>query len=128
MERRSGWARVGHRYLNYLLIVGLLVQFWAAGWAVFGMPFTLHAALGWSLIPLSLLVTLSAVVGYGRHRMTGLSLLVCVMIILQPVLVFVLSAVSLAITALHPVNGLLAFMASVSMARRRGQTGAASAS
>lgn len=104
---RAG-ARKVHRGLNLLLAIGIVVQFWAAGWAAFGKPFTFHAVLGWSLLAASLLLALVALLGYGAHRMTGASSALVLVLAMQPVFVFVLSSVSIALAALHPVNGLLA--------------------
>lgn len=101
-------ARRLHRGLNVLLIVGMVVQFWAAGWAVFGRPFTIHALLGWSLLGASVLLLLLSATGYGKGRVTLVSASLVVVLALQPVLVFVLWKVSLVLTAMHPVNGLLA--------------------
>lgn len=104
---RNGARRI-HRGLNALLIGGLVVQFWAAGWAAFGRPFTVHALLGWSLLAASLLLVIVALVAYGRHRMSAASAALALSLAMQPVFVFVLSSVSIALAALHPVNGLLA--------------------
>jgi len=120
--------RAAHRVANALLLAGLVVQFYAAGWAAFGNPFTFHAVLGWALIPLALLSALLALAGTGRDRRSALAAALVGVLALQPVLVFVLSAISIAITALHPVNGLLAVALSVrleTLARRpsRGASG-----
>lgn len=101
-------ARKAHRGLNVLLIGGMVVQFWAAGWAAFGQPFTIHALLGWSLLAASILLALLSATGYGKGGVTLASASLVVVLGLQPVFVFVLSEVSLVITAMHPVNGLLA--------------------
>lgn len=101
-------ARKVHRGLNALFLVAMVVQFYAAGWAAFGRPFTFHAVLGWALLAASLVLALVAVLGYGRHRMTATSAALVLALAMQPVFVFVLSSVSVALTALHPVNGLLA--------------------
>lgn len=109
MTAARAWTRVGHRVLNFLLIGGVVVQFYAAGWAAFGMPFTFHAVLGWCLIAASLLALPIAAVGHGRSRITLMSAALVLVLVMQPVFVFVLSAVSVHLTALHAVNGLLAF-------------------
>ncbi len=111
-------ARGGHRMLNFVLLVAIPVQFYAAGLGAFGLPFTFHAVLGWSLIPTSLILSTLAVIGYGRHAVTGLSSLLFVVVAMQPVFVFVLSRVAIALTALHPVNGLVAFLLALGIERR----------
>ena len=108
-------ARKVHRGLNALLITGIVVQFYAAGWAAFGRPFTFHAVLGWSLIAASLVLSLAAFLGYGRHRMAATSAVLVLSLAMQPVFVFVLSSMSIALAALHPVNGLLALCLAVLM-------------
>lgn len=111
-------ARKVHRGLNALLIAGIVVQFYAAGWAAFGRPFTFHAILGWALIAASLVLSLAALLGYGRHRMAATSAVLLLSLAMQPVFVFVLSSMSIALAALHPVNGLLALCLAVLMERR----------
>lgn len=114
-------ARKAHRGLNLLLIVGTVVQFWAAGWAAFGQPFTIHALLGWSLLGGSILLFLFSATGFGKDRITLASASLVVVLALQPVFVFVLSELSLVLTAMHPVNGLLALYLVLWMERRTHQ-------
>jgi len=118
-ERSWRWfIATGHRVFNSLLLVGIVVQFWAAGWAVFGQPFTIHAVLGWVLMPVALLSLLAAALAYGLSRRTMWAAVLLLVLALQPVFVFVLSAVSIALAALHPVNGLAAFCIALFLQRR----------
>lgn len=107
--KSDSFTAKAHRALNLLLLVGIVAQFWAAGWAVFGQPFTTHAVLGWLLLPVALLSLLAAAVAYGWDRRTMWTAGLLLLLALQPVFVFVLSSVSIALAALHPVNGLAAF-------------------
>ena len=107
-----------HRALNRLILIGILVQFYAAGLAVFGRPFTFHAILGWSLIPASLALMILALIYRRFDAISGLSALLFAVIALQPVFVFVLSSIAVEITALHPLNGLVAFLISIELETR----------
>lgn len=118
MTAARAWARKGHRTVNLLLLCGVVAQFYAAGWAAFGMPFAFHAVLGWCLIAASLLGLPIAAVGHGRSRVTLMSAALVVVLALQPVFVFVLSAVSVHLAALHAVNGLVAFSLVVAIEAR----------
>lgn len=109
MTAARALARKGHRALNLLLLCGVVIQFYAAGWAAFGMPFAFHAVLGWCLIALGILAAPIAAVGHGRSRITLMSAALVLVLALQPVFVFVLSAVSVHLAALHAANGLVAF-------------------
>lgn len=111
MTRRArfrGGARCAHRLVNALLVAGIVVQVYLAGLAVFGESFTPHAVLGWSLIPLALISAGLAAMGCGWGRRTVVSLLLTVSIAMQPVFVFVLSAVAVELAAIHTLNALFA--------------------
>ena len=107
------WARVTHRALCWLIMAGVVLQFYAAGLAAFGAAdFTLHAIVGSSLILATLLLVVFALLGGYRRGELLQSLVLLPLVILQPVLalveVFRVSAP--AVAAIHPVNGLLIFL------------------
>ncbi len=107
------WARVTHRALCWLIMAGLVLQFYAAGLAAFGAAdFTLHGIVGWSLILATILLMVFALLGGYRRGELLQSLVLLPLVILQPVLalveVFRVSAP--AVAAIHPVNGLLIFL------------------
>ena len=108
---RSGAATVArrvHRVLNYLILLAVPLQFYAAGLAVFGASsFAMHSMLGQAMIPLALLSFLASlfarVAGASPLRAAALMFLM----ILQPILAFAPRASFPAISAVHPVVGLL---------------------
>ena len=105
--------RATHRWLTAVLIVGLVAQFYTAGLAAFGRPFAAHAALGWALIGGGIVLALLGFAGHGPARVAWLSALEALLLFLQPVYVFVLAELSIALGALHPVNGLAALAVAV---------------
>jgi hypothetical protein len=109
VRRVRNGARRAHRIVNAILLVGIVAQFYLAGLAIFGRSFAPHAVLGWSLIPLTLISTAIAGVGFGRDRRTTLSLLQTVAVAMQPVFIFVLSGVAIELAAVHTVSALFAF-------------------
>jgi heme A synthase len=96
----------------------MVLQLYAAGVLVFGGPTDFHAVVGSALIPLSLLAALLAAIAFRGHRVTWWSTALAGMVIMQPVFVYVLSGVSIYITALHPLSGTVALWLSVVVALR----------
>jgi hypothetical protein len=107
----SGATRVAngiHRVLNHLILVGVPLQFYAAGLAVFGASsFRMHSVIGQAMVPLSLLSLISAILGRRAGARPSLAALLLVLVALQPVLAFAPRASFPAISAVHPVVGLL---------------------
>ena len=99
--------------LHGLVAFAMVVQLYAAGVLVFGGPTAFHAVVGSALIPLSLLAALLAALGFRRHLVTWWSIALAGMVTMQPVFVYVLSGVSIYVTALHPLNGAVALWLSV---------------
>lgn len=96
-----------HRFLNGAVLLLVPVQFYAAGIGIFGAgTLQMHTILGWSMLLLSLFSLVSSVVArVGTEGVLQASALF-LLIVLQPILVFVPRASFPAVSALHPVNGL----------------------
>ena len=111
LEVPSGAARAAngiHRVLNHLILVGVPLQFYAAGLAVFGASsFRMHSIVGQAMVPLSLLSLIGAIVGRRAGARPSLAALLLALVALQPVLAFAPRASFPAISAIHPVVGLL---------------------
>ena len=98
-----------HRVLISTVALGVVVQFYAS-WLLLGGRPTVHAVVGWILIPLTLLAALVALVAHGwRHPRFLVTLAVLPFLILQPVIALSLAPISVYLGALHPVNGLLVY-------------------
>ncbi len=95
-----------HHGLAAVFLAGLLLQFYLAGIALFGVgSFEPHRMLGDTLTLLAILFPVLAVVGrLGRQRI-GLSLLLLLLTIVQIILPSLRGSASV-IAALHPVNAL----------------------
>jgi hypothetical protein len=97
-----------HRFANALILLLVPVQFYAAGFGIFGAgTMQPHALLGWAMIPISLVSVISAAVSRaGARRNLLLALGILGLVILQPILVFAPRASLPELSALHPVSGL----------------------
>jgi hypothetical protein len=93
---------------NHLILVGVPLQFYAAGLAVFGASsFRMHSVIGQAMVPLSLLSLIAAILGRRAGARPSLAAALLVLVALQPVLAFAPRASFPAISAVHPVIGLL---------------------
>jgi hypothetical protein len=99
-------ARI-HQGLAWIILAGLLVQFYLAGAAMFGVgSFAPHRILGSAFaVPVLLLVVLAAVGRLG-WRLAGLSLLLLFLTVVQALLPS-LRADAAWLAALHPINALV---------------------
>jgi hypothetical protein len=96
-----------HRVANALVLFLVPVQFYAAGFGIFGAgSMQAHALIGWAMIPLALVSAFSAAVARRRRGEVGRALGVLGLIILQPILAFAPRASLPELSALHPVSGL----------------------
>jgi hypothetical protein len=96
-----------HRVLNYLVLILVPVQFFAAGLAVFGASsFAMHQRVGWLMQLLALLSFVLSIFARKRGASVFRPFLLLLFMILQPVLAFVPRASFPEISALHPVVGL----------------------
>lgn len=96
-----------HYIANALVLLLVPVQFYAAGFGIFGAgSMAPHSLIGWAMVPLAIVSAISA--GFARRGLAdiGRALAVLGLIILQPILAFAPRASVPEISALHPVNGL----------------------
>ncbi len=95
-----------HQWLARIFLAGLLLQFYLAGAALFGVgSFQPHRMLGDALTMLAILFPVLAVVGRLEWRLIGLSMLLVFLTIVQIMLPSLRGSASW-IAALHPVNAL----------------------
>ncbi len=95
-----------HQWLARIFLAGLLLQFYLAGAALFGVgSFQPHRMLGDALTMLAILFPVLAVVGRLGWRLIGLSMLLVFLTIVQIMLPSLRGSASW-IAALHPVNAL----------------------
>lgn len=104
-----------HYVANALVLVLVPVQFYAAGFGIFGAgSMAPHALIGYAMIPLALISAFSAAVARRGFSDIMRALAVLGLIILQPILAFAPRARLPELSALHPVNalaiGVLAFV------------------
>jgi hypothetical protein len=104
--------------LAWVVLVGLLLQFYLVGLALFGViSFEFHRTLGYLLaVPIFLLLVLALAGGLGR-RLVGLSALLVVLTIVQATLPSLRFSVPL-VAALHPVNALALMGLSAAIVRQ----------
>jgi hypothetical membrane protein len=96
-----------HRIANGLILMMVPVQFYAAGFGLFGAgSMDPHAIIGWSMILVALISTISAALARRGLAQVGHALALLALIILQPILVFAPRATLPELSAVHPVNGL----------------------
>ncbi len=106
-----------HHGLAAIFLAGLLLQFYLAGIALFGVgSFEPHQTLGDALAILAILFPVLALVGRLGRKLIGLSLLLLLLTIVQIILPSLRGSAAL-IAALHPVNALA--LIGVSAAIRR---------
>ena len=107
--------------LARIFLAGLLLQFYLAGTALFGLgSIGPHRMLGFALIVLAILFPVLALVGRLGRSLIGLALLLAFLTIVQAMLPS-LRVNAAWIAALHPVNA-LALMGISAAIRRYGRT------
>jgi hypothetical protein len=110
-----------HQGLARIFLMGLLLQFYLAGAALFGVgSFEPHRMLGDALTILAILFPVLALVGRLGWQRIGLSMLLLLLTIVQIILPSLRGSVSW-IAALHPVNA-LALMGISATIRRYGRS------
>lgn len=108
-----------HQGLARLFMVGILLQFYLAGLALFGVnSFGPHRMLGDGLTAIALLFPVLALVGRLGRKLIGLSVLLAFLAVIQVILPSLRGNISW-IAALHPVNALVLIGVS-GMIRRTG--------
>jgi hypothetical protein len=96
-----------HYVANALVLLLVPVQFYAAGFGIFGAgSMAPHALIGWAMIPLAIISAISAAFARRGLADVGRALAVLGLIILQPILAFAPRASVPELSAMHPVNGL----------------------
>jgi hypothetical protein len=96
-----------HRIANALVLLLVPVQFYAAGFGIFGAgSMQPHALIGWAMIPLALISAISAAVARRGLGHVSRALGVLGLLILQPILAFAPRTSVPELSALHPVTGL----------------------
>src|SRR5262245_42092857 len=108
-----------HHALARIFLAGLLLQFYLAGTALFGVgSFEPHRMLGNALTMLAILFPVLAVVGRLERQLIGLSMLLVFLTIVQVILPS-LRVNAAWIAALHPVNALALMGISATIRRYR---------
>lgn len=96
-----------HRVANAIVLLLVPVQFYAAGFGIFGAgSMAPHATIGWTMIPVALISAFSAALARRSWGDALRAVGVLGLIILQPILAFAPRASLPELSALHPVNGL----------------------
>jgi Family of unknown function (DUF6220) len=114
--------------LAWLVVGGLLSEFYLAGTALFGATtFQLHRTLGISLAAAILLLLVLALVARPGRRTIGLAAVLVVLAIVQVLLPSLRTAVPW-VAALHPINAVALAMVTVRIARADDRTAVASRS
>jgi hypothetical protein len=118
MMSASHAARVAFRWLAWLFVVCVIVQFFLAGLGVFAgaSNFELHRNWGYTFGYLLILMVAAALVGRMPRAAWAATLGVMVLFALQSVFVAVRADYPV-IAALHPVNAVAIFTASLWIAR-----------
>lgn len=116
LTRSMRWAYVVFAWLFVALVV---TQFFFAGLFIFGAGSKdLHVGLGYSLFFVAILYTLFALAARLPWRWSGLTALLIVLVLVQPMLA---TAPIPLLAALHPVNALLIFTLALYLAVRARQ-------
>jgi hypothetical protein len=96
-----------HYIANALVLLLVPVQFYAAGFGIFGAgSMAPHSLIGWAMLPIAIVSAISAAIARRGLADIGRALAVLGLIILQPILAFAPRASVPEISALHSVNGL----------------------
>ena len=110
--RYSLWARV---VLVGLYLIGIVVQFLAAGYGFFEGNFDFHEGLGWTIMhALPLLVLIATLVLFRGGTQLWLALALGVLGLLQPIL----AAAEGWAGVVHPLNALVLFVLGQALLQR----------
>lgn len=106
------WSRI---VLVALYLVGIVVQFIAAGYGFFDGTFDFHESLGWTLMhAIPLLVLVATLVLWRGGTQLWLALALGVLGIVQPML----AAAGGSAGVVHPLNALVLFVLGQALLRR----------
>lgn len=113
MTRAARWA---YPILAWAFVIGLAIQVFLAGMAIFGgaTSFEAHIGLGWLLHLAPLLILAAAALSRAGRRHWTWALALAAVVFLIPL--FVLAGAPV-IAALHPVSAMVAFWLAVVVAR-----------
>jgi hypothetical protein len=104
-------------YLRFL-VLAIVAQFYAAGLALFGATsFVPHALIGWSFMPLALILVVWSAAAKAKRPILPLALVMFLLVVAQPVIVFGLRRWPAA-SALHPLVALLIAVLLLELTRR----------
>ena len=111
-------ARFAFVGVAWVLVAGLVVQVFLAGLGVFESldRFVTHRYLGYTLELLPIVMVVVGLAGGVGRRSVGLAALIFGLFLIQSVLVGMRTALPM-VAALHPVNGFLILLLSISVAR-----------
>jgi hypothetical protein len=111
-------ARTGLAVAAGLFAVLLIVQVFLAGLGVFdsASAFATHRDFGYTIGLLILPIIILALVGRAPKGLVGLTILIAVQMTLQSVFV-AMRETNPALAALHPVNGMLMLVVTISIGR-----------
>ncbi len=115
--RTMRWA---YTTVAWILFAAVIVQFFLAGLGVFvgAQNFEIHAMFGALILLGALVAVVCSFVARLPWKLIGLGALLPVLVFMQGALLALGHAVTPALAALHPVNGLLIFWLSGTMALR----------
>ena len=115
MNRRIRFALWSRVVLGALFLVGIVVQFIAAGYGFFEGSFEFHEGLGWTLMHLiPLLVLVATLVLWRGGTQLWLALALGVLGLVQPIL----AAAGDVAGIFHPLNALVLFLLGQALLRR----------
>ena len=111
-------ARVAYRWIAWLFVACVVVQFFLAGLGVFAGAdnFATHRDFGYTFGWLLVILLILSLVGRMPGRAIGAAVLLIVLFALQSVLVALRDSLP-AVAALHPLNGVAIFMLGLWTAR-----------
>jgi hypothetical protein len=112
-------ARTAYLVVAWLFVACLVVQVFLAGLGVFAGAdnFTTHTEFARTFGLLTLILIALAIIGRLGRRLIWLSVLVFALFVLQSVFIALRETAPVA-AALHPVNGFLILLISISIAQR----------
>lgn len=116
---RASIARQLHRMMNGVVLVAVPFQFYAAGLAAFGAAsFAMHQLLGWLMIVIALLSMVASLFARSAGANPKYAALLFLLVLLQPILAFAPRTAAPALSAVHPVVGLLIAVVAWQIERR----------
>ena len=101
------WLFMIHQLMTVLILLGIMIEFYFAGLGIFhAQSFQLHMVTGEILWGASLALFVISLIGMIGRKLIGFSLLLFVLLFIQPLLV---QANQSFVQAIHLINALLIF-------------------